>query len=80
MTSRLILKYNLSMHCIVIQPFNPQTPENWLTDLMHWNRKHQKTGSVSHAFKQTTVDQRALKLQYCTYHYYTCHKILVLVV
>ena len=55
-------------------------PENWLTDLMHRNRKRQKTGSVMHAFTQTTVDKKALELQYSTYHCYTRLKILVLVV
>ena len=55
-------------------------PENWLTDLMHWNRKHQKTGSVMHAFKQTAIDKKTLKLQYSTYHCYTRRKISVVVV
>ena len=40
-------------------------------------RKRQKTGSVTHAFKQTVVDKKALGLQYSTYHCYTCCKILV---
>ena len=33
-----------------------------------------------HAFKQNAVDQKALGLQYSTYHCYTRHKISVLVV
>ena len=55
-------------------------PENWLTDLMHINCKRQKTGSVTHAFKQTDIDKKALGLQYSTHHCYTRCKISVLVV
>ena len=43
-------------------------------------RKRQKTSSVTHAFKQTAIDKKALGLQYSTYHCYTRRKISVLVV
>ena len=35
--------------------FNLQTPKNWLIDLMRWNCKHQKTGSITRTFKQAAV-------------------------
>ena len=51
-----------------------------------FNALKPKTGSVTRTFKQTTVAQKVLELQYSIYNIIlttviaTCHKILVLVV
>ena len=59
---------------LYINIFNSQMPENWLTNLIHWNRKFQQTDSVTRTFKQATVAQKALELQYSTYYCYTHRK------